>query len=434
MSSSQEWMKRREAVMPRGVAQIIAGASAASGQGALITDADGRQLIDFASGIGVTNTGHCPPEVVAAIQKQAETLMHACIHVATYEPYLELCEKLAGLFPHGDQTKVFLTNTGAEAVENAIKIARQATGRQAVICFSEGFHGRTLMALTLTSKVGYKTGCGPFAPEVYRLPYPNYFRYHDGLAEDAFVERELERFRQALVGMVAAEQVAAVILEPIQGEGGFVPAPAKYLQGLRQICDQHGIVMILDEVQSGFGRAGDWSAYAASGVTPDLSTWAKAMGGGLPMACVIGKAKIMDACQPGTLGGTYGGNPVSCAASLAVLKLMERDNLPQRAAQLGEIITSRFRQMQEKCSLIADVRGRGMMMALEFCHDRDPLKPAGDVVKAIISSCHQAGLLVINAGTAGNVIRTLPPLIISEAQLHEALDILEAQILKHAPD
>ncbi|MBT9545807.1 MAG: aspartate aminotransferase family protein [Candidatus Sericytochromatia bacterium] len=434
MSSSQEWMKRREAVMPRGVAQIIAGASAASGQGALISDADGRQLIDFASGIGVTNTGHCPPEVVAAIQKQAETLMHACIHVATYEPYLELCEKLAGMFPHGDRTKVFLTNTGAEAVENAIKIARQATGRPAVICFSEGFHGRTLMALTLTSKVGYKTGCGPFAPEVYRLPYPNYFRYHDGLDQKAFVERELERFRQALVNMVAPEQVAAVILEPIQGEGGFVPAPAEYLQGLRKICDQHGILMILDEVQSGFGRAGDWCAYAASGVTPDLSTWAKAMGGGLPMACVIGKAEIMDACQPGTLGGTYGGNPVSCAASLAVLKLMERDNLPQRASQLGEIITSRFRQIQEKCSLVADVRGRGMMMAMEFCHDRDPLKPAGDVVKAIISACHEAGLLVINAGAAGNVIRTLPPLIISEDQLNQALDILEAQILKYAPD
>jgi 4-aminobutyrate aminotransferase / (S)-3-amino-2-methylpropionate transaminase / 5-aminovalerate transaminase len=434
MSSSQEWVQRREAVMPRGVGQILAGTSVVSGQGAWLTNADGRKLIDFSSGIGVTNTGHCPPEVVAAIQNQAATLMHACIHVATYEPYLNLCEKLAELLPHGNQTKVFLTNTGAEAVENAIKIARQATGRAGVICFSEGFHGRTLMALSLTSKVGYKQGCGPFAPEVYRLPFPNYFRYHDGLDHAAFISRELERFRQALVNTVAPEQVAAVIIEPIQGEGGFVPAPAAYLQGLRQICDQYGILLIFDEVQSGFGRAGDWSAYAESGVTPDLSTWAKAMGGGLPIACVIGKAAVMDACLPGTLGGTYGGNPLSCAASLAVIDIMQRDNLPQRAAQMGELIQARFRQIQSKCALVADVRGRGMMQAMEFCFERDPLRPAGDLVKAIMAGCYEQGLLIINAGSAGNVIRTLPPLMISEADLILALDILESQILKFAPE
>lgn len=434
MSTPQDWIQRREAVMPRGVSQILNGSTVASAQGAQVITADGRKLIDFTSGIGVTNTGHCPPEVVAAIQKQAENLMHACIHVATYEPYLNLCERLAAKFPHGNATKVFLTNTGAEAVENAVKIARQATGRPGVIAFSEGFHGRTLMALTLTSKVGYKLGCGPFAPEVYRLPYPNYFKYNDGLSSTDFVERELNRFRQALVAMVAPDQVAAVIIEPIQGEGGFVPAPTEYLQGLREICDQHGIMLIFDEVQSGFGRAGDWSAHAASGVTPDLSTWAKAMGGGLPIACVIGKAKVMDACQPGTLGGTYGGNPIACAASLAVIDLMERDQLPERAARLGETIRARFLSIQEKSTLVADVRGRGMMQALEFCYDRNPLRPAGEVVKKIMADCHASGLLVISAGSEGNVIRTLPPLTISETDLSTALDILEREILKHSPD
>ncbi|PIQ26900.1 4-aminobutyrate--2-oxoglutarate transaminase [bacterium (Candidatus Blackallbacteria) CG17_big_fil_post_rev_8_21_14_2_50_48_46] len=434
MSTPQDWIQRRETVMPRGVGQILNGSTVASAQGAQIITAEGRKLIDFTSGIGVTNTGHCPPEVVAAIQKQAENLMHACIHVATYEPYLNLCERLAAKFPHGEATKVFLTNTGAEAVENAVKIARQATGRPGIIAFSEGFHGRTLMALTLTSKVGYKLGCGPFAPEVYRLPYPNYFKYNDGLSSTAFVERELNRFRQALVAMVAPDQVAAVIIEPIQGEGGFVPAPTEYLQGLREICDQHGILLIFDEVQSGFGRAGDWSAHAISGVTPDLSTWAKAMGGGLPIACVIGKAKVMDACLPGTLGGTYGGNPIACAASLAVIDLMERDQLPERAARLGETIRTRFLSIQEKSTLVADVRGRGMMQALEFCYDRNPLRPAGEVVKKIMADCHDSGLLVISAGSEGNVIRTLPPLTISEADLNTALDILEREILKHSPD
>lgn len=434
MPTSQDWIRRREAVVPRGVSQIIPGATAASGQGAVIIDADGRPLLDFASGIGVTNTGHCPEEIVTAIQRQAETLMHACIHVATYEPYLALCERLAALFPHGNVTKVFLTNTGAEAVENAVKIARQATGRPAIIAFSESFHGRTLMALSLTSKVGYKLGCGPFAPEVYRLPFPNYFRYGDGLSLTAFVERELQRFRQALVGMVAPEAVAAVIIEPIQGEGGFVPAPEAYLQGLRTICDQHGMLLIFDEVQSGFGRAGDWAAYLCSGVTPDLSTWAKALGGGVPIAAVIGRASLMDACQPGTLGGTYGGNPISCAAALAAIDLLEKQNLPARAAQLGPVIEARFRAIQAKCAHIADVRGRGMMWALEFCYHRDPLQPAPEIVKKILAGCLQAGLLVLSAGSYGNVIRTLPPLMISEEQLAQALNILEEQILKHSPD
>jgi len=431
MSESHDFFQRRDAILPRGVGYFTRHATAVSGQGALLRDAEGRELIDFASGIGVTSTGHCPPQVVAAIQKQAAQLLHACIHVSTYEPYLQLCEKLAARFPHGTQTKVFLTNSGAEAVENAIKIARQATGRPGIICFSEGFHGRTLLALSLTSKVGYKLGCGPFVPEIYRLPFPNYFRYGDGLSQAAFVQRELIRFRQALVNQVAPEQVAAVLIEPIQGEGGFIPAPTAYLQGLRQLCDEFGILLIADEVQSGFGRTGRWAAYEHSGLEPDLSTWAKALGGGLPIAAVIGKAQYMDACQPGTLGGTYGGNPVACAAAVAVMEQIESEQLVARSATLGETLRSRFEAWQQRCPLIADVRGLGAMQALEFCYEQDPNRPAGEVVKQILADCLEDGLLVISAGAAGNVIRTLPPLVISDAQLERALNILERRILQH---
>ncbi len=432
MSKSDDLFKRREAIISKGVGYFTWGATAVSGEGAVIRDADSRELLDFASGIGVTSAGHCPEPVVKAIQAQAAELLHACIHVATYEPYVALCEKLAELFPHGDATKVFLTNTGAEAVENAIKIARQATKRPAIICFSEGFHGRTLLALSVTSKVGYKTHCGPFAPEIYRLPFPNQFKYGDGLSTEAFIKRELNRFRQALVNTVSPDQVAAVLIEPIQGEGGFVPAPAEYLQGLRKICDEYGILMILDEVQSGFGRAGKWAAYQYSDITPDLSTWAKAMGGGLPIAAVVGKAEVMDACAPGTLGGTYGGNPVSCTAALANIAYLEDQKLIERSAALGEVIQARFRSIQERCGLVADVRGFGAMQAMEFCHNRDPLRPAGEVVKEILTGCLDDGLLAISAGAHGNIIRTLPPLTISDEQLEQALSILEKRILQHA--
>ena len=432
MSKSDDLFRRREAIVSKGVGYFTWGATAASGHGAVITDADGRELIDFASGIGVTGAGHCPPSVVKAIQRQAETLLHACIHVATYEPYVALCEKLAELFPHGDQTKVFLTNTGAEAVENAIKIARQATRKAGIICFTESFHGRTLLTLSLTSKIGYKVNCGPFAPEVYRLPFPNYFRYGDGLSEEAFVQRELQRFREAMTNTVAADQVAAVLIETIQGEGGFVAASPAYLKGLRALCDEFGIMLIFDEVQSGFGRSGKWAAYEHSGVTPDLSTWAKALGGGLPIAAVVGKASVMDAVAPGTLGGTYGGNPVSCAGALANIAYIEEQGLVERSVALGQTIQTRFRQIQELCSLVADVRGFGAMQAMEFCHGRDPNRPAGDVVKQILAGCHEDGLLAISAGAHGNVIRTLPPLMISDEQLEQALTILERRILQYA--
>lgn len=431
-TESERLIERRHAVVARGVAQFAGNTTAAHARGATLVDADGREWIDFAGGIGVVNAGHCPEPVVRAIQEQAARLMHASIHVATYEPYVRLCEKLVGVAPHGAATKAMLVNSGAEAVENAVKIARQATGRSAIVAFTEAFHGRTLLAATLTSKTGYKQGCGPFAPEVYRLPFPNRFRRGDGLAEDVFVARELARVKELFVTSVGAQEVAAIIIEAVQGEGGFVPAPRAYLRGLRDLCTEHGIMLICDEVQSGFFRAGAWSAYERSGITPDLSTWAKSLGSGLPIAAVLGRAEVMDAALPGTLGGTYGGNPVACAGAIATLDLLESLDMAAHADRVGSRVFSRFSALRAKCDLIADVRGLGAMVAAEFCRGGDPARPAGDVVAKATALCREQGLLVLPASAYGNVIRVLSPLVIEDAELDRGLDILEHALLAAA--
>lgn len=429
MSKNDDLIRRRERVVCRGVGRI-SDLTVARAEGATVWDAEGRAYIDFAGGIGVMNVGHCDPDVVAAIRAQAGELLHSSAHVATYEPYVALCEKLVEILPHGDASRAVLINTGAEAVENAIKIARQATGRAGVLCFTGGFHGRTLLATTLTSKISYKVGCGPYAPEVYRLEYP-VVRSGSGPSEDEVVRRELDRLRAALKDTVAPEQLAAIIIELVQGEGGFFVAPKGYVEGLRAICDEHGIVLIFDEVQTGFGRTGAWGASEHFGVTPDLSTWAKSMGGGLPIACVIGKAEVMDRVTPGTLGGTYGGNPVACAAALATIRRMEELGLNRRGAETGRIIRERFESIAARTPQVADVRGLGAMMAIEFCEDGDPSRPATGLVGNIISTCLERGLVVIPAGVHSNVIRVLAPLIISDEQLGEGLDILASAIAHH---
>lgn len=428
-NAGKSLVARRHAVVARGVGQFAGDTTVARASGSTLWDADGRELIDFAGGIGVVNAGHCPAPVVKAIQAQAEKLLHASIHVATYEPYVALCERLIEVLPHGPKTKAMLVNSGAEAVENAIKIARQATGRPAIFAYSEAFHGRTLLATTLTSKTAYKRGCGPFAPEVYRLPFPNRFRRGDGLSEPAFVKRELARLEEALVSTAGAEGVAAVIIEPVQGEGGFVPAPAAYLKGLREFCTRHGIVLICDEVQSGFFRAGAWSAYERAGIVPDLSTWAKSMGSGLPISAVLGRAEVVDAALPGTLGGTYGGNPVACAGAIATLELMKGMDMAGHAERVGSRVRSRLESLRERSKLVADVRGLGAMVAAEFCHDGDPERPAGEVVARATALCRERGLLVLPASAYGNVIRILSPLVIDDAELNRGLDILEASVL-----
>ena len=406
--------------------------TAVSASGARLTDADGRQWIDLSGGIGVVNAGHCPAEVVAAIQEQAATLLHICIHVATYEPYVALCEKLNALIPHGERTKTMLINSGAEAVENAVKIARQATGRSGIVCFTGAFHGRTMMGMSLTSKTGYKLGCGPYAPEVYRLPYPSYFHHGDGLSPEAFVERELRRLRDSFLSLAPAEQVAAVIIEPVLGEGGFIPAPAAYLRGLREICDERGILLICDEVQSGFCRTGRWAAFEHAGVTPDLSTWAKSMGGGLPIGCVIGRAEVMDAARPGTIGGTYGGNPVACAAALATIEVMEKLDLNRRAETIGKRVRERFEAITRRCPEAADVRGLGAMIGVEFCRDGDPNQPAGEIVAGALARCRERGVLALPASAHGNVIRVLSPLTIENEDLEQALNVMEESVLEAA--
>lgn len=425
LEKSAELLQRRKQYVPNAIG-IFNPSTAVSAKGSVITDADGKEMIDFAGGIGVVNAGHCPAPVVEAIARQAATLIHCSFNVATYDLYMQLAEKLATLFPHGDHTKVMLTNSGAESVENAIKIARQATGRQAIICYGGAFHGRTMMAMTLTSKVGYKAGCGPFAPEVYRIPFPDFYRYGTGLNLDEFSDIHLRELEDFFHTNVPANQVAAIIIEPVQGEGGFNVVPQPYIQGLRKICNKYGILLILDEVQSGFGRTGKWAAYQHFGVEPDLSTWAKSMGSGMPIGAVIGKASIMDACSPSTIGGTYPGNPVCCAAAIATIEYMEDININALGENVGKIVRERFNQMKKQFAAIGDVRGLGAMMAFELVKEEDPFQPDAELCKKLISYCAANGLIVISAGVNGNIIRVLSPLVIEEGLLRKGLDIIEA--------
>jgi 4-aminobutyrate aminotransferase / (S)-3-amino-2-methylpropionate transaminase / 5-aminovalerate transaminase len=428
MTKSEALFARRKAVVSNGVS-IFAPTTIEQAHGAHMTDVNGVEWIDFAGGIGVVTAGHCPEPVVQAITTQAQRLLHANFNVSTYELYIEVCEKLVELFPHGsDQTKVMLTNTGAESVENAIKIARQATHRPAVICYSEGFHGRSMMAMTLTSKVSYKRNCGPFAPEVYKIQYPSYFHYGQGLTEAEFVARELEQLEYTFKSTVPADHVAAIIIEPIQGEGGFNAAPFEYLKGLRTICDKHGIMLIFDEVQSGFCRTGKWAAYDHAGVYPDLSTWAKAIASGMPLGCVIGKGHVMDAAEPGTIGGTYPGNPVACAAALATIQYMIDHKLNERAEALGHVMRQRLNALKTWCPAVVDVRGLGAMIAVEFMHPEDHTKPAAALVDAFLKKAWEDKLLIIPAGLYRNIIRILVPLVVTDEELDKGLTRFETAL------
>lgn len=428
-TKSQEMLDRRNKVVPQGVG-IFVNSTAVSAKNGIIIDAEGKELIDFSGGIGVLNAGHCPEPVVKAIQEQAAKLIHACFHISSYDTYIELCEILAEIMPHGKETKVMLTNTGAESVENAIKIAKQATKRQAVLCYTGAFHGRTMMAMTLTSKIDYKIGSGPFAPEVYRLPFPNFYRYGKGLTEDEFVDLELKKLWESSKNLVDPHNIAAVIIELVQGEGGITPAPKKYIQGLREFCDEFGIVLIFDEVQSGFCRTGKWGAYQHYNVTPDISTWAKSLGSGMPIGAVMGKKEIMDAAKPGTIGGTYLGNPVCCASAIATIKYMDEINLNDRAVEVSQIVEGRFNKLKVKHSCIGDVRGLGAMQAIEFSIDGDPRKPDSETCTKLIKACLDRGLILLSAGTYKNVIRILSPLTISNELLNQGLDIIEEELNK----
>ncbi len=421
-----EWRKR---VVTNGVG-VFNPSTAVTASGAIITNADGKELIDFGGGIGVLNSGHCPEPVVKAIQEQAEKLIHTCFNVATYDVYMELADELISILPHGDHTKVMLTTSGAESVENAIKIAQQATGRPGIICFSDAFHGRTMMAMSLTSKPSYKTGCGPFAPEIYRFRFPNHFRYGRGLSYDDFVAREIKLLRESIVATMDPSDCAAIIVEPVLGEGGFVPMPPAYMNELRAICDEFGILLILDEVQSGFGRTGEWAAFHHYDVVPDLTTWAKSMGGGMPIGCVIGKAEIMDAAAPGTIGGTYPGNPVCAAAAVANIRHMKDIDINALGRKVGDISRSRFEALREKCPEIGEVRGLGAMIAFPLVKNNDPFQPDSKLCSDLVNACAKRGLILLSAGTHKNVIRILSPLVITDDQLDQGIAIIEEELLR----
>ncbi len=391
-------------------------------QGSTVWDGAGREFIDFTGGIGVLNVGHGHPAVVAAAHRQLDLLIHTSFQVAAYRPYLDVVERLCRLAPGPHPKKALLLNSGAEAVENAVKIARLYTGRPAVVAFSGAFHGRTLLTMSLTgTERPYKEGFGPFVGEVYRSPYPYEYRGWDGA-------RALGALEALLDGEVAPETVAAVVIEPVLGEGGFVPAPFDFLRGLRAICDRHGIVLVVDEVQSGMGRTGRLFAIEHSGVEPDLMTVAKSLAGGLPLSAVVGRAEIMDAPGPGSLGGTFGGNPVACAAALAVLDLVEDGQLLERAGVLASILEERLGEWGRRYRLVGDVRQLGAMAGVELVLDRDSKEPATDETAAILAGCREEGLLVLRAGPAHNVLRALMPLTIDEEPLLRGLDVLEGQL------
>ena len=423
---SRELFERRAGAVAQGVGAVHPIATARASN-AIVEDVDGNRFIDFATGIAVLNVGHTAPEVVAAIQRQAELDTHTCFHVTANEPYIELAERLNELTPGEGPKRTMFANSGAEAVENAVKIARKATGRPAIVTFDHAFHGRTLLAMSLTAKVmPYKQGMGPFAPEVYRLPFAYPYRCPTGGSPETCAASCISYALDEMHKHIGEENIAAVIMEPIQGEGGFVvPAPG-FTRALAGFCADNGIVFIADEIQSAMGRAGRWYAIEDEDVIPDLVTTAKSVGGGMPISAVTGRADIMDSVHPGGLGGTYGGNPVAAAAALAVLEKIEREQLLARSRALGRTIMARFEAIAQRFDIVGDVRGRGAMCAIELVTDRGTKEPLeADAMNAVARRCLENGLIVLTAGTYGNVVRLLPPLTIDDALLEEGLGILE---------
>ena len=427
MASRQaEYQALRERHIPKGPFHATPS-FVKSASGAVMVDLEGREFIDFAGGIGVVNVGHSHPKVVAAIQDQAAKYIHTCFHIAMYEPYVDLAVRMNELTPGDFHKMTLFANSGAEAVENAVKIARHATGRPAVIALDNGFHGRTLLTMTLTSKVKpYKLGFGPFAPEVYRMPNAYCYRCPFGLRYPSCKTACADYLEEFFIGNVAPEETAAVIAEPIQGEGGFVTPPPEYFPKLQAICKKYGIVLIIDEVQSAMGRAGKLFAIEHWGIEPDIITTAKSLAGGLPLSAVTGRAELMNAPHVGGLGGTFAGNPIACRAALAVLEVLLEDGLLARAEALGKEIRARFDALQKRFEVIGDVRGKGPMVAMELVLDREKKTPAGDLTKKLVKVCYEKGLVLISCGNFGNVIRTLMPLVITDEQLDRGFSILEA--------
>lgn len=422
---TKELLKRKDAVVARGPFNTVLS-FAEKGEGALLTDVDGNTYIDFAGAIGTLNVGHSPDRVVHAVKDQLDKFIHTCFNVMMYEPYIALAEELARITPGDHPKKAFFANSGAEAVENAIKIARKFTGRKGIISFERGYHGRTLLTMSLTSKVKpYKYQFGPFAPETFRIGHPYYYRKPEGMTDEQVDQELLQRLETFFLAEAPVDEIAAIIIEPVQGEGGFIVPSVPFMQGLKNICEKYGILFIADEIQTGFARTGSMFAIEQFGVVPDLMTLSKSMGAGLPISAVVGRAEVMDAPAPGEIGGTYGGSPLGCVAAMEVIKIIEDDGLIDRSCQIGEVLMDRFRKWQELFPQIGDVRGLGAMVAVEFVKDPLTKEPDKDTVGKIIQLAQQRGLILLSAGIYGNVIRVLVPLVVTDEQLQEALQVLQ---------
>jgi 4-aminobutyrate aminotransferase / (S)-3-amino-2-methylpropionate transaminase / 5-aminovalerate transaminase len=421
---SREMVARREAASPRGAAKLT-GVAVESAVGAAVKDIDGNTLLDFAGGIGVLAVGHCPPNVVEALREQAEKLIHMCAIVGTYEPYVRVTELMNEVTPGTHTKKTLLVNSGAEAVESAVKISRAYTKRPSIIVFEGAYHGRTNMTLAMTSKYAlFKKGFGPFPSEVVRLPFPNVYRRPAGMSEDAFVDYAIQQLENAFIAQVDPEAVAAIVIEPVQGEGGFIPTPPRFLKRIRELCTQHGIVMVADEIQCGFGRTGKLFAIEHYDIVPDLMTTAKSLAAGMPLAAVTGRAEIMDAPHPGGLGGTYSGNPLACVAAVEAIEMIRQPEFLSRANAVGERIRQYLEEFQSHNTLIGDVRGLGAMVCMELVLDCNTKVPAPDFVARITQETLKRGLITIRSGLYSNCVRFLPPLNLTDAEIDEGMAIV----------
>ena len=428
---AQAIIDRREAAVPSAI-RCSYPVVIERGEGAMIEDVDGNKFLDWIGGVGVLNIGFSQPEVVEAVKAQADKYFHGMFNVVTHEGYVALAEKLGSIAPvKGDKKKVFFANSGAEADENAVKVAKGYTGRSNIIVFSGAFHGRTYYTMTMTSKKAYAAGMGPLADGVFRAQFPYYYRNPEGLPEEKEVEYYIDSIKAVFEQCAAADTIAAVVVEPLQGEGGFIPAPIEWIKAVRKICDDNGILLIADEVQSGFCRTGRMFAseyWKEVGVEPDIIATAKSIAAGVPLSAIIASAEVMEGVAPGTIGGTYCGNPLACAASLKTIEIMERDHLADRSVEIGKKVTARYKEIQKKYPVVGDVRGLGGMIGIEFVKDPETKEPDAALTADIIQTCAKNGLLVEGAGTYNNVIRFLAPLVITEEQLEAGLDIFEAAV------
>lgn len=424
-------IERRKAVVPSAI-RCSYPVVIKRGEGAMIEDVDGNKFLDWIGGVGVLNIGYSQPEVVEAVKEQADKYFHGMFNVVTHEGYVALAEKLSDIAPvRGQKKKVYFANSGAEADENAVKIAKAFTKRQNIIVFSGAFHGRTHYTMAMTSKKAYAKGMGALAVGVYRAQFPYYYRNPEGMPEDKAVDYYMRSLTDVFEQCGAADTIAAIIVEPLQGEGGFIPAPIEWIKAVRTLCDANGILLIADEVQSGFCRTGRMFAseyWKEAGVEPDIIATAKSIAAGVPLSAIIAREEIMEAPAPGTIGGTFCGNPLACAASLKTIEIMERDHLAERSCEIGEKVTVRYKELMEKYPVIGDVRGLGGMIGIEFVKNKETKEPAPELTAEVIQACAERGLLVEGAGTYNNVIRFLAPLVMTDEQLEAGLDIFEKAI------